>query len=55
MLHDLAMVGGAGVVIGCFAGAGADVFPTYRKILQEFGGALLVGGVAVFGLVFPLI
>ena len=55
MLQNLAMAGGAGIIVGCLAAAVGDVFPVYRKVLQRCGGALLVGGIALLGLVFPMI
>lgn len=55
MLFALCVLGVAGLVVGTFAAASADVFPSYRGALQEWGGGLLVASVALLGLVFPMI
>lgn len=55
MLHSLVIAGTVEIVVGCFAVAVADVFPAYRKVLRGLGGALFLVGVALFGLVFPMI
>jgi hypothetical protein len=55
MLHDLLIVGWAGLTIGTFAAAVADVFPSHRNLLQHWGGGLLVGSVAMMGLAVPFI
>jgi hypothetical protein len=55
MLHAVPFVAFAGLTIGCFAAAIADIFPAHRSELQQWGGGLLVGSVALLGLVFPFI
>lgn len=55
MLFTFAMAGIAGITIGSFAAALADVFPAYRRGLRDSGSGLLVGGVALLGLALPLI
>jgi hypothetical protein len=54
MLLTLGIAGTAGLVLGTFAAAFADVFPAHRVALQGWGGGLLVASVAVLGLGFPL-
>lgn len=55
MLYIFATAGSTGLIVGCFAAAVADVFPAYRKILQDCGGGLIVGGVVLLGIAFPMI
>jgi hypothetical protein len=55
MLRNLTIAGAVAFAIGCFAAALADVFPSYRKALQDYGGSLLVGGTLLIGLALPLI
>jgi hypothetical protein len=55
MLHTILLAGCAGLTIGTFAAAVADVFPAHRNALQHWGGGLLVGSVALMGLAFPFI
>jgi hypothetical protein len=55
MMRVLPFVGFAGLTIGCFAAAVADIFPSRRNELQQWGGGLLVGSVALLGLAFPFI
>lgn len=55
MLYALGVTGIIGLVVGTFAAAVADVFPTYRGALQDWGGGLLVASVALLGLAVPMI
>lgn len=55
MMHAIPFVSFAGVTVGCFAAAVADIFPAHRSELQQWGGSLLVGSVALLGLVVPFI
>lgn len=55
MLLALSIAGVVGLVVGVLAAASADVFPTYRAALQDWGSGLLVGSVALLGLAFPMI
>jgi hypothetical protein len=54
MFLALCIAGIAGVVIGTFAAALADVFPAHRNKLQDWGGGLLIGSVALLGFAFPM-
>lgn len=55
MMRALPFIGFGGLTIGCFAAAIADIFPAHRNELQQWGGGLLVGSVALLGLAFPFI
>jgi len=55
MLDSLLIVGWAGLTIGAFAAAVADVFPAHRNMLQHWGSGLLIGSVAMMGLAVPFI
>jgi hypothetical protein len=55
MLVALSITGCVGLIAGIVAAALADVFPRHRAALQDWGGGLAVGGVAVLGLAFPMI
>ncbi len=55
MLLTLFIAGTAGLILGTFAAAFADVFPAHRAAMQEWGGGLLIASVAVLGLGFPLL
>jgi len=54
-MHAVPFIGFAGLAIGCCAAAVADIFPAHRSELQQWGGGLLVGSVALLGLAFPFI
>ncbi len=51
----LSIAGTAGLVVGAFAATISDIFPAYRMALQNWGGGLLVGSVALLGLACPMI
>jgi len=53
--HNLAMPRSAGVIMGRLVAALGDVFPTYRKVLSRWGGALIVGAAALLGFAFPVV
>ena len=55
MLLTLAIAGIAGIAIGSFAAALADVFPTHRRSLHDSGSGLLVVGITLLGCMLPLI
>lgn len=55
MLHAVPFLGFGGLAIGGVTAAIADIFPAHRSELQQWGGGLLVGSVALMGLVFPFI
>ena len=55
MVHSVLIAGWTGLTIGSFAAAVADVFPARRNLLQNWGGGLLVGSVALMGLTVPFI
>ena len=55
MVHTVSFIGFGGLAIGGIAAAIADVFPAHRSVLQQWGGSLLVGSVALLGLAFPFI
>ncbi len=53
--HNLAVPHSTGVIKGRLVVALGDVFPTYRKVLSRWGGALIVGGAALLGFAFPVV
>jgi len=55
MLLAMSIAGAVGLVVGGISASVADLFPKYRTRLLEWGGSLLVGGVALLGLSFPMI
>jgi hypothetical protein len=55
MAYTIGFLGIIGLVVGIFAAAVADVFPTYRTPLQGWGGGLLVGSAVFIGFAFPMI
>jgi hypothetical protein len=55
MLVALYAAGIAGLSVGMFAAAFADVFPAHRSALKNWGGGLLVASVALLGLASPMI
>jgi len=54
MLQIFAISGCVGIALGCLAAALADAFPQHRKRLKDWGGGLILGGVALLGFSVPL-
>lgn len=54
--RDVVMVLGlAAVVLGAVAAMSAGNFPPHRARLERWGGALLLSGVALIALAFPIV
>ena len=49
------ILGTGGIILGSAFAASAGKFPAYQAKLEQYGGGLIIGGVAFFGLAFPLI
>jgi hypothetical protein len=49
------VLGAGGIILGSAFAASAGRFPAYRIKLEEYGGGLFIGGVALLGLAFPMI
>ncbi|HXP32025.1 MAG TPA: hypothetical protein VN832_13100 [Stellaceae bacterium] len=48
-------LGAVGTVFGTAFLAGSCRFPAYRKTLEQWGGGLFLGGVALLSLAFSLV
>jgi hypothetical protein len=55
MMHAVPFICFIGLAVGCVTAAVSDIFPAHRSELQRWGGGLLVGSVALLGLVVPFI
>ncbi|MGE5537043.1 MAG: hypothetical protein ACM30I_00375 [Gemmatimonas sp.] len=49
------VLGLAAVVLGAVAAMSAGNFPPHRARLERWGGALLLSGVALIALAFPIV
>jgi hypothetical protein len=55
LLTTLRVVGAIGLCSGVFAVILAAYAPAYRVRLEEVGGGLLVGGLALIGVTFAMV
>jgi len=49
------ILGAGGIILGSAFATCARKFPAYRIELEQYGGGLLIAGVAFLGLAFPMI
>ena len=49
------ILGAGGIMLGSAFAMSAGKFPAYRSKLEQYGGGLLIVGVAFLGLAFPMI
>lgn len=52
---DFAIAGAIGTFLGMIVAAIADGFPAQRSRLQYWGGALVIGGMALLAFAVPMI
>jgi hypothetical protein len=49
------ILGATAIVFGAFAALSAGNFPSHRGRIERWGGALLLGGIALIALAFPIV
>jgi len=55
LLATFGLAGAIGLCAGCFAVALATRLPAHRARLQDAGGFLMVGGLALIGFAFAMV